>query len=77
MKITAEHYQELREYIIRQFCMTAQPYRTMRQRWDLLHDSKFDTRSLYGAGLNDDHIDTALRAIGAEIDAAYRWDKKE
>lgn len=34
-----------------------------RFRWDMLHASGFDTRPLYAAGLNDDHIDTALRRI--------------
>ncbi|RPI47200.1 MAG: hypothetical protein EHM67_00020 [Hyphomicrobiaceae bacterium] len=34
-----------------------------RFRWDLLHASGFDTRGLYAAGLNDSHIDTALRRI--------------
>jgi hypothetical protein len=34
-----------------------------RARWDTLHASKFDTRPLYAAGLNDAHVDTALRRI--------------
>jgi hypothetical protein len=34
-----------------------------RYRWDLLHASRFDTNQLYKAGLNDSHIDTALRKI--------------
>ncbi len=35
----------------------------MRYRWDLLWASKFPTRELYDAGLNDGHIDTVLRSI--------------
>ncbi len=34
-----------------------------RFRWDALHASKWDTRAAYNAGLNDAHMDTALRAI--------------
>ena len=36
---------------------------SVRQRWDALWLSKYDVRKLYNAGLNDDHIDTALRSI--------------
>ena len=38
-----------------------------RYRWDLLWASRFDIAALYAAGLNDDHIDTALRAIVAPL----------
>lgn len=34
-----------------------------RFRWDMLHASGFNTKPLYDAGLNDSHIDTALRRI--------------
>ena len=34
-----------------------------RFRWDMLHASGFDTAALYRAGLNDNHISTALRNI--------------
>ena len=34
-----------------------------RFRWDMLHASGFDTGPLYRAGLNDNHIGTALRNI--------------
>jgi hypothetical protein len=34
-----------------------------RKRWDALWTSGFDTRRLYDAGLNDSHIDTALKKI--------------
>ena len=37
--------------------------RHMRYRWDTLYASKFPVHTLYHAGLNDQHIDTALRAI--------------
>jgi len=36
---------------------------SVRQRWDALWLSKYDVSKLYDAGLNDDHIDTALRSI--------------
>jgi len=36
---------------------------TMRERWDALFASGCPINALYAAGLNDDHIDTALRAI--------------
>mgnify|MGYP007073536697 CR=1 FL=1 len=35
----------------------------MRYRWDLLWASHFPVNRLYAAGLNDNHIDTALRNI--------------
>ena len=34
-----------------------------RFRWDMLHASGFDIQPLYKAGLNDSHIDTALRYV--------------
>jgi len=34
-----------------------------RFRWDMLHASGFDVGALYRAGLDDKHIDTALRRI--------------
>lgn len=40
-----------------------------RYRWDLLHNrTKFglNIKALYDKGLNDNHIDTALRKIMAE-----------
>lgn len=35
----------------------------MRYRWDCFHASHYDVMALYREGLNDSHIDTALRAI--------------
>lgn len=34
-----------------------------RFRWDCLWASKFNISDLYSEGLNDEHIDTALRDI--------------
>jgi len=31
--------------------------------WSIFHASKFDYKKLYGAGLNDSHIETALKRI--------------
>jgi hypothetical protein len=39
---------------------------TMRDRWELLWRSGFDVETLYKAGLNDDHIDTALRRMSKQ-----------
>lgn len=41
---------------------------SMRERWDALHGSGYSTKPLYDAGLNDDHIDTALRNIAGSSD---------
>ena len=38
-------------------------YSPMRNRWDALWQSGFSFKRLYDAGLNDNHIDTALRRI--------------
>lgn len=40
---------------------------TMRERWDGLWRSKFNVSRLYNAGLNDNHIDTALRHLAEDI----------
>ena len=40
-----------------------------RARWDALWASGFDAAPLYLAGLNDDHIDTALRKIARELES--------
>jgi hypothetical protein len=44
----------------------------MRQRWDALWNSGFDVARLYSEGLDDNHIDTALRTIGQEQQAKKR-----
>jgi hypothetical protein len=38
-----------------------------RLRWDCLWASKFPVNRLYNEGLNDSHIDTALRAIAVWV----------
>ena len=69
MKIKAEHYEYLKEHILkaenkitfRNDCLLS----PMRYRWDLLHAAgltKWICDNLYPY-LNDDHIDTALRKI--------------
>jgi hypothetical protein len=61
MRITQELYYAM-EAALRPFLAQGAPM-TERDRWDLLWRSGFDTRQLYDAGLNDQHIDTALRRI--------------
>ena len=75
MKISKEHFEELKFAI--EAAMAASPNKwdeykkngltAMRFRWDALHLSDAATRllnrKLYQAGLNDDHVDTALRRI--------------
>jgi hypothetical protein len=39
----------------------------VRLLWDCFHASRFDSNRLYNSGLNDTHIETALRSIGREI----------
>jgi hypothetical protein len=39
----------------------------MRLRWDIMHASGVATQPLYNAGLNDNHIDTALTKIIKEL----------
>jgi hypothetical protein len=71
MKISKQDYLALHDAIhavLGQYPLAGNAYRScglsdMRFRWDLLHASKFDTSALYAAGLNDTHIDTALRQI--------------
>jgi hypothetical protein len=47
------------------------PHATMRNRWGALwravDSGRFDVNTLNRAGLNDDSIDTALRAIAREL----------
>jgi len=43
-----------------------------RIRWDIMHASEFNTSTLYDTGLNDSHIDTALRRIVTE----YKSERK-
>ena len=61
MKIHPQDYIALRNAVL-PFRAQGNPM-TMRDRWDMLWRSGFDIAPLYRAGLNDDHIDTALRRI--------------
>lgn len=66
MKMPAHLFSELSEAIDKVGGMPKGA--TMRQRWDLLHATagggyNHFTLKCYKAGLNDDHIDTALRAL--------------
>lgn len=61
MKINPLMLEDLRKAIDATGGLTANA--TMRQRWDALWRSKFDVRRFYKAGMNDDHIDTALRRV--------------
>ena len=59
MKMAKDLFEELRIAIDAVGGLT--PEATMRNRWDQLFRSGFPVKRLYDAGLNDDHIDTALR----------------
>lgn len=69
MKISADRYNELSAAMgeilspAREARYKRDDLSAGRYRWDSLHESGFDTRLLYDDGLNDEHIDTALRAI--------------
>jgi hypothetical protein len=64
MKMLPQDYAQLRESIRHNGGLPSGA--TMRQRWDALYASQIDIPALYRAGLNDDHIDTALRHIAKE-----------
>lgn len=63
MKMSPELYRELENAIWPRLPPIRYGPSTMRQRWDFLWASGYDVNKLYKAGLNDDHIDTALRTI--------------
>lgn len=64
MKMSSGDFAKLSAAVAPHLASTADPsHSPMRQRWDAMHKSGYDTRPLYKAGLNDDHIDTALRKI--------------
>jgi hypothetical protein len=64
MKMSSGDFASLRAAVTPHMASTADPsHSAMRQRWDAMNKSGYDTRPLYKAGLNDDHIDTALRKI--------------
>lgn len=71
MKMLPEHYARIEAAIHAKLNATpgawenykARGLSEMRFRWDVLHACCISTGFLYNAGLNDDHIDTALRKI--------------
>ena len=64
MKMQKELYRELYDAIITVVPAIRNPATYgMRQRWDALFASQYPVKKLYDAGLNDNHIDTALRNI--------------
>lgn len=74
MKMPADMYAKLRESVMR-VLLAAPSARAMyrehglsdeRFRWDAYNGSDFDKALPYKAGLNDSHIDTALRKVVAE-----------
>ena len=71
MKMSHDLYTALEAAIVARLAKTPDAWKRykcvgltpMRFRWDLLHASGFKSATLYDAGLNDTHIDTALRRI--------------
>ena len=69
MKISKGDYEKLKEAIAPHNSIflrdtyEALGYSDERYRWDLLHRSGFKISILYNQGLNDSHIDTALKRI--------------
>jgi hypothetical protein len=64
MKMSSGDFAALSAAVTPHLASTADPaHSAMRQRWDAMHASGFGTAPLYKSGLNDDHIDTALRKI--------------
>jgi hypothetical protein len=64
MKMSPGDFAKLSAAVTPHLASTADPsHSPTRQRWDAMHKSGFDTNPLYKAGLNDAHIDTALRRI--------------
>lgn len=61
MKMTAKQYAPLYRAVAP--LLRGKRKITERDRWDALWMSGFPVERLYAAGLNDDHIDTALRRI--------------
>jgi hypothetical protein len=61
MRISPELFAELKEAIDAVGGITDGA--SMRNRWDTLWASRYDVSKLYRAGLDDGHIDTALRRM--------------
>lgn len=69
MKMTQPQYAALRKACSPHGALLNRPELSAeRNRWDMLHASRYDTHGLFRAGLNDDHIDTALRKIAREME---------
>jgi hypothetical protein len=64
MKCPLSLYNELHEAIMAELPCGDE---NTRQRWDLFWRSDYPIQRLYDAGLNDDHIDTALRRIISSV----------
>lgn len=64
MKMSPELFAELSAAIARVGGLT--PQAAMRTRWDQLWRSRFNVMRLYNSGLDDEHIDTALRRISKQ-----------
>ena len=58
LKTITEHRQNVK-YVKNQFVAFC---------WSMLHASKYDTTKLYNAGLNDNHIETALKRILSDFE---------
>ena len=76
MKIKKEHLEYMREKIApfdnpsEREQYKASGFTSKRYRWDLLHFAGLTPwlcNTLYREGLNDDHIDTALRVIVKDL----------
>jgi len=78
MKMSKEHYEHMKTEISRAlptFGYTLKDYTnagmsSKRYAWDLVHSANLTPwlcNTLYKAGLNDDHIDTALRKILVDL----------
>jgi hypothetical protein len=63
-KITGEHFTKLEAdclAVLNKHSIDRSKVQTERDRWDVMHHAK--AYWLYDHGYNDNHIDTALRAI--------------
>jgi hypothetical protein len=65
MKIDSTMYQELKLAISAKGKLDKST--TPLERWNALWVSGYPVKKLYDAGLNDSHIDTALRRIAGEL----------
>ncbi len=61
MRISTNLFNELLK-AVRPY-MSRYAHSNERARWNALWASRFDVRRLYDEGLNDKHIDTALKKI--------------